>query len=311
MSLLNRRTHSRLWQGGGVREANDRLMTAVANGVPIVHGGRKLICTQCHYGPGLWRKDFGVSWDTHDDLQIQVAVTGKYDFEIEGRKVLLGPGGGLAIASRKPHIWKTSTGGFMLGLFVRALSPDDETETIRLRGDRSFALVKPPCLQVPLSAVLGLTARKQFTEFDSARLHSWLSLLIVEMLSPVLEAEPPAGDQDHGGRSLRHALVVRNVVEQIQRRISETLHIGDLARDAGVSTRHLNRIFAQFKGESIHRFIVQQRVLKARNLIEKDPDLPIKAVALESGFADASHLGNAFRRNFHISPGRFAESMRR
>lgn len=291
--------------------ANERLVRAVVNGAPIVLGGRKLVCSQCHYGPGLWSKHFGVTWDTHEDLQIEIALSGKYQFDIDGKNVLLKPGEALAIAARRPHIWKTPTGGFMLGLFVRVLSAEGDAQTLRLRKDAAFGVVNPDKIALQLQPLVELTEKKAFTEFDAIRLQGQLTLLLVEILSCVLEPDTFAEKSEEGGNSLRYAFVIRNVVEEIERKISETLLVDDLARNAGVSVRHLNRLFAQFKGESIHRFIVHQRVLKARSLLEKDPNLPIKAVAADSGFADTSHLGNAFRRNFHISPGRFAESLRR
>ena len=300
-----------MWSAGGVLAANERLVGAVVNGMPIVLGGRKTVCSQCHYGPGLYRKGFGVTWDAHEDLQIEIALSGNFQFDINGKNVPVKPGEALVIAARRPHIWQTPTGGFMLGIFVRVLSSDGEAQALRLRKAAAFGLVNPEKIAPHLQPLVELTEKKTFTEFDAMRLQGQLTLLLVEILSSALEPDTFGEKSEEGGNSLRYAFVIRNVVEEIERKISETLLVDDLARNAGVSVRHLNRLFAQFKGESIHRFIVHQRVLKARSLLEKNPNLPIKAVAADSGFADTSHLGNAFRRNFHISPGRFAESLRR
>jgi AraC-like DNA-binding protein len=291
--------------------ANERLVGAVVNWPAVVIGGRKLICSQCHYGAGLYQKGFGVTWDTHEELQIEIAIFGNYDFDIEGEKVRLKPGDSLAIAAHKPHVWRTPTGGFLLGLHVQALSPEGELQALRLRGDTSFDIVHTETVANYLRPLIELTEKKSFDEFDAIRLQCRLKLLIVEILAHVLEADSFGEKSEEGGKSLRYAFLIRNVTEQIERKLSEPLLIEDLARNAGVSVRHLNRLFGQFKGESIHRFIVHQRVMRARHLLKKNPDLPIKAVAAESGFADASHLGNAFRRHFHISPGRFVESLRR
>ena len=43
---------------------------------PIVLWGNKYFCTQCHYGPGLWSKNFGVTWDKHENLQIEISLQG-------------------------------------------------------------------------------------------------------------------------------------------------------------------------------------------------------------------------------------------
>lgn len=309
--MLSRRTHSRLWTPRGVKAANERILSAVVNGTPLVLGGKKLICTQCHFGPGYWPKRFGVTWDSHEDLQVEIPLTGRFDFEIEGRHVALTPGTALTIAARKVHIWNTPSGGFMLGLFVRALSSNEEHQTLVLQKSANHRLTKAAVISQPLKSVLGLVAKSDFSAFDANRLQLWLSILITDILESALDSGVLDLEVDAEGKNLRYALVIRNVVERIESRLDKPLLADDLAREAGVSVRHLNRLFAQFKGETLHRYIVHQRVQKARSLFENDPSLPIKYVAAECGFADASHLGNAFKKNFQISPGRFTENLRR
>ena len=309
MQILNKKKHARLWTPKGAMEANDRFVSAIVSASPIVLWGNKYICTQCHYGPGLWTKNFGVTWDKHEDLQIEISLQGNFDFDIEGKKVRIHSGEALVISAGRRHIWRTPTSGFMLGMFIRALSPEGENHTVRLKKDADFGVVKPSVLSKGLVQLANLTSQKVATEFDVARIQAWHKLIVAEILESTMEADSFKAETVTADRSIKSAHILRNVIEEIDRRIAEPLLVEDLARSAGVSERQLNRLFVEFKGESVHRFILNRRLLKARSLIEKDPSLPIKAVAAESGFADASHLGNAFRRSFYISPGRFAASL--
>lgn len=309
--MMNRKSHARLWTARGVLDANDRLLSSVVNAPPMLLGGMKLICTQCHFGPGLWRRGFAVRWDSHEDLQIEIPLIGDFRFEVEGSSVQPAPGSALSIAANKMHVWHTPTGGFMLGMNVRALSPEGDLLVLPIRKGRNFHVAKPAVTAPSLESILRLCAAGSFSEFDNNRLQSWLNLLIMDVLSSALDPDELDCKPLASGKCLRYAVVIRGVVKRIEQKLGGPLHAEDLAREAGISVRHLNRLFAQFKGESLHRFIVHQRVLRARALLERDPSLPIKSVAAECGFADASHLGNAFRKNFFISPGRFVESLKK
>lgn len=59
--------------------------------------------------------------------------------------------------------------------------------------------------------------------------------------------------------------------------------------------------FRQTTGESPHQFVLRQRIQRAQCLL-KERDMPLAHVALESGFANQSHLTQAFKRHLGLTP---------
>jgi len=102
---------------------------------------------------------------------------------------------------------------------------------------------------------------------------------------------------------------LRRVREYIEAHLDETIGIRALAAIAGLSMYHFARAFKQSEGVTPHDYLVQCRVLRARDLLAAT-DLPLSEIALLAGFADQSHCARRFREHFGVSPGSYRWSMR-
>jgi AraC family transcriptional regulator len=83
-----------------------------------------------------------------------------------------------------------------------------------------------------------------------------------------------------------------------------------LARMAGVSVSQFERIFESATDETPHQYVLTSCVEKAKSMLILDPDLKIKAVARETGFASASHLTRVRRSRTGLSPKEFRKAAR-
>ena len=59
------------------------------------------------------------------------------------------------------------------------------------------------------------------------------------------------------------AQVIDTIVEWIDDNLHQPLRIDDIARHAGYSKWHLQRLFLQYKGESLGRYIRERKLLLA------------------------------------------------
>jgi AraC-like DNA-binding protein len=76
-----------------------------------------------------------------------------------------------------------------------------------------------------------------------------------------------------------------------------------LARELGISTRLLQRIFAQ-RGETVMRRIFAERIARAAQLL-RDPEAAQRTVidiAFSCGFNDSSHFGRVFAAHMSMTP---------
>ena len=86
--------------------------------------------------------------------------------------------------------------------------------------------------------------------------------------------------------------------------------VPDLARLAMMSERTFARRFVAETGTTPHKWIVQQRVLRARELLEST-DLPVESVASHSGFGSAALLRTHFQTVVGTSPQRYRREFSR
>jgi transcriptional regulator GlxA family with amidase domain len=92
-------------------------------------------------------------------------------------------------------------------------------------------------------------------------------------------------------------------------RLSEPLDVAAMARHAAVSPRTFARRFREETGTTPLRWLLAQRVLEARRLLEAS-DLPIEDVAWRAGFGTAASLREHFRRATATTPTAYRRSFR-
>lgn len=97
----------------------------------------------------------------------------------------------------------------------------------------------------------------------------------------------------------------RSALQELQRYIhahpAADLSLAALAGHAGLSTRHLARIFQQETGTTPASYVEMARVEAARRLLEGGNNSP-KKVASACGYADANGLRRAFMRRIGVTP---------
>ena len=94
------------------------------------------------------------------------------------------------------------------------------------------------------------------------------------------------------------------VLNHITENLDAPHTVPDLARLAMMSERTFARRFVAETGTTPHKWLVQQRVLRARELLEST-DLPVESVASHSGFGSAALLRTHFQTVVGTSPQRY------
>ena len=77
----------------------------------------------------------------------------------------------------------------------------------------------------------------------------------------------------------------------------------DMARQLYVSKSTLSQLFHHRLGVSVHRYLIQRRLISAKSLILEG--IPLEDVGTEVGFSDYSTFYRAFRQEYGISPRQF------
>jgi AraC family transcriptional regulator len=93
----------------------------------------------------------------------------------------------------------------------------------------------------------------------------------------------------------------RRLVDFIYANLAGGISVSAMAREAGLSEAHFARAFRATFGMPPHRLVLRWRLERAARLIRLE-GLGLADAALAAGFCDQSHMTNAARRHFGISP---------
>jgi transcriptional regulator GlxA family with amidase domain len=114
------------------------------------------------------------------------------------------------------------------------------------------------------------------------------------------------GQHDHQRMSLPARLGVRHakllaVIQEMESNLEEPLARAKLAKEVGLSTRQLERLFQKYLKRSPARFYLELRLSRARLLLLQTK-MSIIDVALACGFVSASHFSKCYRDYFGRTP---------
>ena len=87
----------------------------------------------------------------------------------------------------------------------------------------------------------------------------------------------------------------------ILERLGETIEVSDLARACALSRSHFSRAFKCTTGLSPQDWIRQQRIARAKQLIQ-NTNRSLTQISLECGFCDQAHFCHIFTRSEGINP---------
>lgn len=94
------------------------------------------------------------------------------------------------------------------------------------------------------------------------------------------------------------------VLDYIQEHLAQTLTQAEIAAMVYISPYHFARQFRRATGQSLHQYIIIQRLEKAAQMLLAGP-YTIAEIALQVGFTDQSHLYRHFKRYFGVTPRTF------
>ncbi|NMO20448.1 helix-turn-helix transcriptional regulator [Pyxidicoccus fallax] len=235
-----------------------------------------------------------VTCDGHDGPRLQeecaegerlvLALHGRFQFRDARTRAVVGPGVGLRMRPRQPCEISHPHGGGDACLSVRGpwvrqwMDPDAATFSVSAEA------------YMHLQAVLARVARREPVE--RVQVEEALCLTVAPAEPSLREHTPNAREREIAG-AIAHELALR---------FDERVTVEALARNVGVSAFHACRVFRRVMGTSIHQHQQEVRLRHALALV-LDTRLPLAEVALEAGFANQGHLGNAFMRRYGRTPG--------
>lgn len=251
----------------------------------------------------------------HDFYEIYLFLSGNVDYVIESRVYHLTPGDILLISPNELH---QPMFGWDRQSYERIVVWIDKSY---LQQFTSMYVDLARCFDTSDPGHVNLirpdnTTRQQLTdllekvliETDSAEFGSQLfadTCLALAMLMINRLAEWNSGNPEMPDKS---SSVVGSVLAYINEHYAEDLSLDLLANKFFISKYHLSREFNRLVGTSVHRYIIQKRLVIAKQLMGEG--VPSTTVYQHCGFGDYSNFYRAFKAEYQITPKEYITSLK-
>lgn len=239
----------------------------------------------------------------HDGYVIGMIMAGAQRYRYRGAEHLAGSGTLVLINPDELH---TGHKGTEDGWLYRAFYPDSGQITSLL------AELELPTRHLP---AFGATLyRDQDLVNGFCQLHRLLESPTTalqqqtvwrELVLSLLQRHAAVPDAGKPGKEHRAVSLAK---ELLQAQLAAPPSLEALAAAVKLSPFHFARVFRRATGMPPHTWLMQQRIARARALLQSGC-LPLE-VAMQLGFADQSHLSRQFKQVYGVGPGAYRSAKR-
>lgn len=140
-------------------------------------------------------------------------------------------------------------------------------------------------------------------EFKVGRYYMMQSYMIQYMLNIIRDEQLPGAPGGHVAfESINKHKIVEEIILYFEEHYMEKISLELISENMYVSPFYISKIFKLVTGDTPIRYLINIRLDKAKELIEKGSDLSIKEVADRVGYDDAYHFSKLFKKRFGVSP---------
>ena len=251
----------------------------------------------------------------HDFFEVYFFVSGNVTYNVESRSFLLSPGDILLIAPNELHqpVISGETQNyerFVLWINPAFLQQFDLSDGLVTRCfDTEFPghvnLLRPDGVTRELmNYLLQNILMEQSRQDYGADLYT---MGLLAQILVILNRLAERSRQDIQPKENSDSVVYR-VLAYINEHYNEDLSLDFLANKFFISKFHLSREFGRLVGSSVYRYIVQKRLVMAKQMMSAG--VPTSTVYQHCGFGDYSNFYRAFKAEYQISPKEFVASLR-
>lgn len=204
-----------------------------------------------------------------------------------------------------PQHWRWLSPLAAANLFISPLLIKEVSKDL-VKGDPdSICLIEHDATSVPF---LSAAATELLSELEAGSPHGKtyidaltrsLVIYLVTHYSTAKVAESTALSKPDDSR-------VADAIDFIESHLGEDLPLAAIASASNMSVNHLCAVFKQTVGQSVHQFVIQQRIERAKILL-RDPRKSLAEIAQETGFSSQSHFTTSFSKICGSTPSQYRQ----
>ncbi|HZG85949.1 AraC family transcriptional regulator [Paenibacillus sp.] len=268
-----------------------------------------------------WEEGFDLRKHDHAYLEIVYVVAGEGYHYVSDQVEKAEKGCLYVLPVGTSHVLRPKGASGKLAVYNLCIRPEFVSEWKRwlsgigagVDGDRPFAMFDgPPGSHVALSdrsmefVPMFERLHREFTE-RSLGYETIVFGLVMQLIVGIARRLRP----DRGAFPARPAAsAFAEVLEYIHSHLAERLTVEQLAERFGMSARHFIRRFQLATDMNFTEYVQLKRIERACGLLV-DTDHKIASIAKQTGYQDAAHFSEVFRRLIGIGPSQYRKGAER
>lgn len=248
----------------------------------------------------------------HDFYECYMFISGDVTYLIEGKSYCLKPGDIILINSNELHqaiinsrnvpyerivLWIDKA-------FLNSISSDKTSLTRCFEcSERENVLRANPEIQQSIKAILNkLLSLESYSGVGGELLgKAYITELMVHLNMLFLHSSIEVSVD------IKKSNLIDSIIQYINSHLEEDTTIDELSEEFYLSKFHLLREFKKHTGTTIHKYIIQKKLIRAKELILNG--LSITDVYKQCGFGDYSNFFRAFKNEYGVTPKQFYQLM--
>ncbi len=249
----------------------------------------------------------------HDFYEVNLFWSGSMDYNVGSRIYHLTPGDILLISPKELHQPMTDPEGVERQVLWIDKSYLERSVEYGVDLAACFDLEAPNhtnCLRYKDEMVQHIATlierimeENGSEEYGSDMLAETALLQVMTYINRLVLRSDRSGEQTDRSGSL-----VSKVLSHINVHYTEELTLDSLAARFFISKYHLSREFLRITGTSVHRYIIQKRLVMAKQYLSEGR--PSSEICQRCGFGDYSNFYRAFKNEYGISPKEFVAHLK-
>ena len=245
-----------------------------------------------------------VDYHYHEFCKLLLLVSGRGGYVVDGQRYLLHPGDAVLIGSRSAHRPELEEDTAYERIIIY-ISPDflQKSSTADCDLNELFSSRRTPVLRLKEAERKKVFAMAAALEKELSGDGFGREILctgaLLRLLVEIGRAQQQAGAQNPGPVTPDDPRVVE-WMGYLDRHFSEDLNMDTLAEQFFISKFHMMRLFRAETGFTIHTYLLQRRLLAARQLIERG--MLATEACYRCGFRSYSSFTRAYSKHFGTTP---------